>query len=189
MKQPILFSTNLLGYAALGTFGFAFICTCLALGLPYWQYYDITLGDQQTISNHGLWRYCIDYIPDTTALIDVCGDPVDIATGSGATDIRATRAFVIISVILEIAGILCTVLVVFVVKFKKNYPFHYAAAVCGVASGFFSMLGLAVYVARVRNDDYDLHAASALQILSWLTSWTSSGFIVYMMIIKKQSDE
>jgi hypothetical protein len=78
MKQPILFSTNLLGYAALGTFGFAFICTCLALGLPYWQYYDITLGDQQTISNHGLWRYCIDYIPDTTALIDVCGDPVDI---------------------------------------------------------------------------------------------------------------
>ncbi|XP_045164667.1 uncharacterized protein LOC123528761 [Mercenaria mercenaria] len=187
MKQPILFSTNLLGYAALVTLAFALICTCLALGLPYWEYYDTTLGSQQTVSNYGLWRYCINYIPDTSTLTDVCGDPVNTATGSGAADIRATRAMVILALILEIAAIVFTVLAVF--RFKKKYLLHYAAAGFGIASGFFSMFGLAVYLARVRKDDYDLHASIACDILSWLVSWTSAGFIIFMVFVKKQDDK
>lgn len=51
------------------------------------------------------------------------------------------------------------------------------------------MLALAVYVARVRENNYDLHAASACDILSWLVSWTSAGFIIFMAFVKKQDDE
>lgn len=77
MYKEIPFSTNLLGYASLGTMIFAVICTSIAMGLPYWEYYDISLGGQQNITYYGLWRYCIEFQPETTDLTDMCGDPID----------------------------------------------------------------------------------------------------------------
>lgn len=77
MLKPISFSTNLLGYAAIGMILFAIVCTCLALGLPYWEIYDVTLASLHTITTRGLWQYCINYEPEDSTLVDMCGDPVD----------------------------------------------------------------------------------------------------------------
>lgn len=77
MMKQIPFSTNLLGYAALATMLFSLICTCLALGLPYWEIHDVTTGSQQTITYQGLWQYCTVYTPQTTSLVNMCGQAVN----------------------------------------------------------------------------------------------------------------
>lgn len=51
------------------------------------------------------------------------------------------------------------------------------------------MFALAVYNARVRKEDYDLHVSTALDIVAWLVAWTSAGFIIYMGIVKKKDED
>ncbi|KAL4225823.1 hypothetical protein ACF0H5_013812 [Mactra antiquata] len=186
MFKEIPFSTNLLGYASLGAMVTAVICTCLAIGLPYWEYNDVSLASQQNLTNHGLWIYCIKYQPESTSLLDTCGDPLDIATSDGKTDIQAARALVIIALILELAAGVSTVMILFV--WKRKYFIHYVAAGLAIAAGFFSMFTLAVYNARIRKDDYDLHVCTTLDIIAWLVAWTSAGFIIYMALVKKQDE-
>lgn len=44
----------------------------LATGLPYWERYDVTLGDVSSVTTQGLWTYCIDYA-EGTGYTDTCG--------------------------------------------------------------------------------------------------------------------
>ena len=44
----------------------------IAIGLPYWQIYDLTINGLRTVTQQGLWRYCINYEPETK-YTDICG--------------------------------------------------------------------------------------------------------------------
>ncbi|XP_052782023.1 claudin-5-like [Mya arenaria] len=184
MFKSYPFSINLLGYASIGMMACAIALTTLAIGLPYWERSEVTLGDLVTITNQGLWTYCINFSPETT-YTDSCGTYGEIA-GSDETAMNATRALAFIGLVLGIAALVMAVLATF--PFKTNNRIHFICAGLGTASGVFLMLTMVVFVARTKMSDYDVDVCVSLVIIGWLAAWVSAGYILFAFSVKYQAD-
>lgn len=160
----------------------------VALGLPYWEYYDRELVIQPNSwrikTNRGLWEYCIYYEPKTP-YNNTCGDPLDKVLNGSVGSIRVTRGLIITAIVVITVELAMIFLVTCMLE--QNFPLHYIATGLGIVAGLLLLTALALYIARVLTSNYDLHAAAACNIISIVVAWTSAGFISAAARVKKQN--
>ncbi|KAL3891100.1 hypothetical protein ACJMK2_003363 [Sinanodonta woodiana] len=139
----------------------AVLCTCasvlfliLSIALPYWYY--------SVLVNFGLWTYCSGF-GSCQSLLEV------------TASMQATRAFVIIGLLLLAGSGVVGFLKVFVLKEKTMFP--RIAGGLAIAAGISIIIGVGIFGGKVGADTSvgTLHAGFGLAVVSGLTSFAAGG--------------
>jgi len=149
----------------------AFICSIVALAVPYWL--------SGSGVNEGLWSACYD----TNEVGTVCSDITDASltaqcqSGTFGSDsdaclssFKAVRAFAVLAFIFAFFALVTAMAAFFAGKGPVIAPVG-----CAAVAGFCSMIAFAIFVAKFKVEGIDFGAGVAFAIITWLLEWAGAG--------------
>jgi hypothetical protein len=158
---------------AVASAAIALIFLIAAAGVPDWQH-NSTIGIKA-----GIFKVCYQ---------DICVDVEGCTAGSGGSSsfkiklpecdaIRATQAFIILSILITAAAVACMILTMFMNMSKAKLP----AFALAIASAFCCLIAFAVFTkvhdgsqALAGNDKLEYGAGFALTIVAWILNMAAT---------------
>ncbi|KAL3891742.1 hypothetical protein ACJMK2_003991 [Sinanodonta woodiana] len=145
---------GIINYIAVACSTLSLILDIVAVAIPNWI--------AKSPFHYGLWKYCV---------LDVCVDISDLFSSKNLQEpdhVKATRALLIIGLIILVAVIVMALLKMFVMK--DNSSLSSGAAGSAIAGGLLILVGAIVFAAKEINDSYltadTLSSGFALAIVS-----------------------
>lgn len=159
---------NILGFVGMVLCSVALVAGIVAVAINMWE----TAEFAGTSRKNGLWKSCV---------ADTCVDiNLDDFDSEWKSSVQALRALVIIGILVMAAAIACAVLWLFVMK--ENAMLILIGGVAAAIGGVMFLAAMAVFVAKVKTESFDLSAGFAIDIVGWILAWAGAGVLIFSKV-------